>query len=142
MSRFHVNDCVTFNSFVNILKDIKIQILFPGVKGDRKGTWNHNGFHSRLWNSALLNLSRHFTDESMVQILGLQVLKLPEHQVASIWNKHKPNANLAAHELLKKFELKYKNHQEASYDLLEGLCKNGLNKFASLFEQWLEGNDD
>ena len=94
------------------------------------------------WNSALLNMSRKFTDESMVQTLGLQVLKLPEHQVDSIWNEHKPDTNPAAHELLKKFAQKYESRQEAYKDLRDGLCKRDLNHFARLFEQWLEGIDD
>ena len=94
------------------------------------------------WNSALLNLSERFTDEGMVETLGIHVLKLPEHQVNSIWNKHKQNANLTAHELLKNFALKYESRQEAYRHLRDGLCKMDLNNLARLFEQWVEEQGD
>ena len=94
------------------------------------------------WDSALLHLSRRFSDQSMVKTLGLQVLKLPEHQVDSIWNKHKPDANLAAHDLLKKFAVKYERRQEAFRDLGGRLRNNKMAYFARLFKDWVEGLGD
>ena len=93
------------------------------------------------WNSALFNLSERFTDESSVQTLGIKVLKIRQHEVDSVWNKHKQNANLAAHELLKNFARKYESRQKAQKDLQDGLRKVNLNHLARLFEQWMEGPD-
>ena len=94
------------------------------------------------WNSALLNLSERLTDQSMVQTLGIQVLKLSEHQVNSIWNNQRQNAYLTIHELLKTFALKYESRQEAYRDLQDGLCRTDLKHIARLFEQWVEEPDD
>ena len=91
------------------------------------------------WNSALLNLSRCFSDESMVQTLGVKVLEFPQHEVDSIWNKNKPDANPAAHELLKKFVRRYESRREALKEIADGLCKNDWNQFSKLFREWVEG---
>ena len=94
------------------------------------------------WNSALLNLSRCFSDESMVQTLGAKVLKFRQHEVDSIWNKHKPDANLAAHELLKKFARRYESRRETLKKIADGLCKNDWNQFSKLFRERVEGTDN
>ena len=94
------------------------------------------------WNSALLKLSHKFTDDGMVQSLGLQVLKLLPHEVDTALNKHKPAATLAAYDLLKKFALKYESRQKAQKDLQDGLRKVDLNHLARLFEQWVEEQGD
>ena len=93
------------------------------------------------WNSALLNLSGHFTDQSMVQTLGVKVLKFPQHEVDSIWNKHKPDANLAAQELLKKFARRYERRMEALKEIRDGFCKNDWNQLSKRFREWVEGTD-
>ena len=85
------------------------------------------------------NLAQRFVDESEIWNLGLQVLKLPQHQVASIWNKHKPDANLTARELLQKWSLQYESHPEAYTSLYVALTKNSMNQRAQLLKEWVEG---
>ena len=85
------------------------------------------------------NLAQRFVEESEIWTLGLRLLKLPEHQVASIWNKHKPDANLAARELLQKWSLQYESGAEAYKSLYDGLTKNGMNQRAALLKKWVEG---
>ena len=80
-----------------------------------------------VWNSALLKTAQRFTDESSIQTLGIKVLKIRQHEVDSVWNKHKPNTNLDAHELLKKFARRHETRKEAFKELTDGLCKNDWN---------------
>ena len=94
-----------------------------------------------VWNSALWNLSERFTDESSIQTLGIKVLKIRQHEVDSVWNKHKPHTNLAAHDLLKRFARRHGSRKEAFEQLTDGLCKNDWNELSSLFREWTEGTE-
>ena len=93
-----------------------------------------------LQDGHIWNLAQRFTDESEIWNLGLQVLKLREHQVASIWNKHKPAANLAARELLQKWSLQFETRTEAYMSLYDALTKNDMNQLAAHLRKRVEGN--
>ena len=82
------------------------------------------------------NLAQRFVNESEIWTLGINVLKLPEHQVASVWNKHKPDANLAARELPQKWFLdrQHKNRTEAYMCLSSALMKKHMSQRAGLLK--------
>ena len=90
-----------------------------------------------LQDDHIWNLAQRFVEESEIWTLGLKVLKLPEHQVASIWN-HKPDANLAARELLQKWLLQHESRTEAYSFLYDGLRNNTMNQRAALLKKWVE----
>ena len=92
-----------------------------------------------LQDDHIWNLAKEFPEEHEIWNLGLQVLTLPGNQVASIWNKHKPEANLAARELLQKWSSQYESRREAYTCLYHALTKNGMNQRARLLKQWVEG---
>ena len=94
-----------------------------------------------LQDDHIWNLAQRFVNQSEIWTLGLQVLKLREHQVASIWNKHKPDANVVARELLEKWllDLQHENRTEAYMALQNALTKNGMNLRALLLKEWVEG---
>ena len=94
-----------------------------------------------LQDSHIWNLVERFVDESEVGTLGLNVLKLPEHEVASVWNKHKPDANLTARELIQKWllDLQHENRTEAYTSLSSSLMKNHMSQRAGLLKQWVAG---
>ena len=92
-----------------------------------------------LQDDHIWNLAQILVEESEIWTLGLKVLKLPEHQVASIWNNHRPDANLAARELLQKWSLQYESRTEAYRFLYDGLTNNGMNQRAALLKKWVEG---
>ena len=83
-----------------------------------------------LQDDHIWNLAQRFMNESEIWTLGLQVLKLPEHQVASVWNKHKPDANLTARELIQKWllDLQHENRAEAYTSLSSSLMKNHMSQ--------------
>ena len=87
------------------------------------------------------NLAQRFVDESEVWTLGLNVLKLPEHQVASIWHKHKQNANLTARELIQKWSLQYETCTEAYTTLHDALIENDMSQRAGFLKQWVAGTE-
>ena len=94
-----------------------------------------------VWNSALLKTAQRFTDESSIQTLGIKVLKIRQHEVDSVWNKHKPDTNLTAHDLLKKFARRHESRIAAFKELTDGLCKNDWNELSKLFREWTEGTE-
>ena len=85
------------------------------------------------------NLAQRFVDESDVWTLGLNVLKLPEHQVVSIWHKHKQNANLTARELIQKWSLQFESQTKAYTSLYDALIGNDMSQRAGLLKQWVAG---
>ena len=93
-----------------------------------------------LQDDHIWNLAQRFTDESEIWTLGLKVLKFEEHQVASIWNKHKQDANLTARDLLQKWLQQFKIPTEAYMSLYDALTKNGMSQRARLLKQWVEGD--
>ena len=88
-----------------------------------------------LQDDHIWNLAQQFPEEHEIWTLGLQVLKLPGNQVSSIWNNHKPDANLAARQLLQKWSLQYESRAEAYRFLRDGLRNNGMNQRAGLLKQ-------
>ena len=92
-----------------------------------------------LQDDHILNLAQRFRNEAEIWTLGLNVLKLREHQVASIWNNHKPDANSTARELIQNWSLQYETSTEAYMSLHDARTKNGMNQRARLLKQWVEG---
>ena len=93
-----------------------------------------------LQDDHIWNLAKRFKDQSEILNLGLQVLKLREYQVDSIWNKHKPDANLTARKLLQKWLQQFKSRTEAYTSLHDALTKNDMNQLATLLRKWVEAN--
>ena len=85
------------------------------------------------------NLAQEFPEEHEIWTLGLQVLKIPGNQVRSIWNKNKPDANLAARDLLQKWSVQFEDPTKAYAHLLDALSANEMNQRAWLLKQWVEG---
>ena len=95
-----------------------------------------NGIIMSLQDDHIWNLAQRFVEESQIWTLGLKVLKLPEHQVASIWHIHKQNANLTARQLLQKWSLQYKDSTEAYTTLCDTLEEAGLGHFVAHLREW------
>ena len=93
-----------------------------------------------LLDDHIWNLAQKITDEAEIWTLGLQVLKLPGNEIASIWNKHKQDANLTARELLQKWLLQFETRTKAYTSLHDALTKNDMNQLAVLLRTWVEAN--
>ena len=85
-----------------------------------------------LQDDHIWSLAQRFTEESEIWTLGLKMLKLPEHKVASIWHNRKHNANLTARELLQKWLLQYEDRTEAYTVLCDALVENNMSERAAL----------
>ena len=92
-----------------------------------------------LQDDHIWNLAQKITNEAEIWTLGLQVLKLLGDKIGSIWNKHKPDTNLAARELLQQWSLQYKTQTEAYTSLCSALEEAELADLAAHLRGWVEG---
>ena len=83
-----------------------------------------------------MGLADRITDKHGLDDLGINVLKLPAYKVDSVWTKHKPDANLAANELLHTWLKKQTNRHEAYTKLITALHKCEMNQLATELQHW------
>ena len=93
---------------------------------------------SGLSDAHILDLSKRITCPDDYLDLGIKVLRLPDHQVDSVWTKHRPDVNLAARELLQIWKKKQTNPREAFNNLCTALQQCEMNQLVAELTQWVK----
>ena len=93
-----------------------------------------------LQDDHIWNLAQRISHEAEIWTLGHQALKLSGNKITSIWNKHRPDTNLAAHELLQQWSLQYETQTEAYTSLCSALEEAELGHLAAHLREWVEGS--
>ena len=89
----------------------------------------------------LLELSKRIASADEYLDLSIKVLGLPDHQVESIWNKHRPDTNQAAYDALKTWFKKQPNAYKAFSSLHTSLQSCEMSQLAIRLEEWTESTN-
>ena len=95
-------------------------------------------FSAGLSDSHILDLSKRISCPDDYLDLGIKALRLPDHQVDSVWTKHRPDVNLAARELLQIWKKKQRNPGEAFNNLCTSLQQCEMNQRVAELTQWVK----
>ena len=90
-----------------------------------------------LMDTHVWELSERIPDLSELVDLGIKVLKIPDRQVDLTWTRHKPDAKLAARELLQIWLKKQTNRREAYTNLIASLQEGEMNQLAAELQTWV-----
>ena len=90
----------------------------------------------------LVDISRRITSADEYQSLSVKVLRLPGHQVDSIWTKHQPDTNQAAFDALKTWFKQQPDGHEALSNLHAALQRCKMNQLAIYLVQCTAGANE